>query len=334
MLEACKTMTMTALQRYEERDLTALNEHWKAYLEDNDYAVNTVKKYPQVVTHFLDWYEQHQHIPLTLHTLTPITLVSYRNALQKNKATSTVNVHVNALRTWCAWLLDQGYLPTNPAARFKLVDHQAVSRRDGLTPQQVDTLLQAAQRSREKERNYAIVQLLLQTGLRLSECAQLTFNDLTIGERSGLVEVRAGKGNKARSIPLNATARKALAEYLGPRIQVAPTLKAVAATWPPRVAATVPLWLSQKKGQLTASAIAQMIVELVEACGSRFPQETSAHTLRHTFAHNYLERHPGDIGGLATLLGHSSLDTTMLYSQPSVNQLAARIEEISLNAYL
>ena len=137
MLEAWKTMTMTALQRFEERDLTALNEHWKAYLEDNDYAVNTVKKYPQVVTHFLDWYEQQQHIPLTLHTLTPITLVSYRNALQKNKATSTVNVHVNALRTWCAWLLDQGYLPTNPAARFKLVDHQAVWRRDGLTPQQV-----------------------------------------------------------------------------------------------------------------------------------------------------------------------------------------------------
>lgn len=153
-------------------------------------------------------------------------------------------------------------------------------------------------------------------------------------ERSGLIEVRAGKGNKARSIPLNATARKALAEYLGPRMQVAPTLKAVAATWPPRAAATVPLWLSQKKGQLTASAIAQMIVELVEACGSRFPQETSAHTLRHTFAHNYLERHPGDIGGLATLLGHSSLDTTMLYSQPSVNQLATRVEEISLNAYL
>jgi site-specific recombinase XerD len=279
------------------------------------------------------WYEQQEHVPLTLHTLTPITLVSYRNDLQKHKATSTVNVHVNALRTWSVWLLDQGYLPNNPAARFKLVDHQTVSRRDGLKPTQVNTLLQAAQRSREKARNYAIVQMLLQTGVRLSECAQLTFGDLTVGERSGLVEVRAGKGNKARSVPLNSTARLALAEYLGPRMDVDPTLKAVAAAWP-RVTSSIPLWLSQKKGQLTASAIAQMIVELVEACGVHFPQETSAHTLRHTFAHNYLERHPGDIGGLATLLGHSSLDTTMLYSQPSVNQLAARIEEISLNAYL
>jgi site-specific recombinase XerD len=73
---------------------------------------------------------------------------------------------------------------------------------------------------------------------------------------------------------------------------------------------------------------------LVEACGTRFPQKTSAHTLRHTFAHNYLERHPGDVVGLAVLLGHSSLDTTLLYCQPSVDQLANRVEQISINAYL
>ncbi|MBA2392838.1 MAG: tyrosine-type recombinase/integrase [Ktedonobacteraceae bacterium] len=326
-------MPMTALQRFEDRDLAELNEVWKASLRDNDYAANTIKKYPQVVAHFLTWYEQQEHVPLTLHTLTPITLVSYRNALQQQKATSTVNVAVNALRTWCTWLMEEGYLPSNPAARFHLVDQQAVSHRDGLKPSQVNTLLQTSQRSREKTRNYAIVQLLLQTGLRLSECAHLTFGDLTIGERGGLVEVRAGKGNKARSVPLNSTARLALAEYLGPRIDVAPTLKAVATAWP-RVTPSVPLWLSQKKGKLTASAIAQMIAELVEDCGVHFPQETSAHTLRHTFAHNYLNQHKGDIVGLATLLGHSSLDTTMLYSQPSVNQLAARVEEISLNAYL
>jgi site-specific recombinase XerD len=325
-------MSMTTLQRYEDHDLAVLKDHWREHLQQQDYAANTIKKYPQVVSHFLTWCEQQEHSPLTLHTLTPITLVSYRNALQQQKATSTVNVAVNALRTWCTWLMEEGYLPNNPAARFKLVDHQTVSHRDGLKPIQVNALLQAAQRSREKVRNYAIVQLLLQTGLRLSECAQLTFGDLTLGERSGLVEVRAGKGNKARSVPLNSTARSALAEYLGPRIDVAPTLKAVAAAWL-RVTPSIPLWLSQKKGKLTASAIAQMIAELVEACGSRFPQETSAHTLRHTFAHNYLDQHKGDIVGLATLLGHSSLDTTMLYSQPSVNQLATRVEEISLNAY-
>lgn len=64
------------------------------------------------------------------------------------------------------------------------------------------------------------------------------------------------------------------------------------------------------------------------------PANTSAHTLRHTFARNYLAEFPGDVVGLASLLGHTSLDTTRLYSQPTFGHLAARVEQLSQNAYL
>src|SRR5947207_14527233 len=77
----------------------------------------------------------------------------------------------------------------------------------------------------------------------------------------------------------------------------------------------------------------QMIADLVKAAGALVPKETSAHTLRHTFARSYLAQYPGDVGGLATPLGHSSLDTTRLYSQPEVCQLATRIEQPNLNAH-
>jgi integrase/recombinase XerC len=63
------------------------------------------------------------------------------------------------------------------------------------------------------------------------------------------------------------------------------------------------------------------------------PPTASAHTLRHTFAHNYLAEHPGDIVGLAALLGHSSLDTTRIYSQPTIEQLTTRVEQLPQNAY-
>lgn len=76
-----------------------------------------------------------------------------------------------------------------------------------------------------------------------------------------------------------------------------------------------------------------MIAELVEAAGELVPEETSAHQLRHTFARSYLAQYPGDLVGLATLLGHRSLDTTRLYSEPSVSQLSTRVERLSLNAY-
>jgi site-specific recombinase XerD len=265
-------------------------------------------------------------------------LIGYRNALQheEHKSISTINLRISALRAWCAWLVDQGYLPLDPAARVKLVSGAVGSKREGLSSSQVNALLRQAQASRDSARNYAIVQVLVQTGIRLSECSALTFGDITFGERSGLLLIRAGKGNKVRSVPLNASARDALATYVAPRLEVEKvSLKAVAAKWPkpPSPHSFEPVWLSQKGGALTTSAMGQMIAELVEAAGELAPEEASAHHLRHTFARSYLAQYPGDLVGLATLLGHRSLDTTRLYSEPSVSQLSTRVERLSLNAY-
>ncbi len=59
----------------------------------------------------------------------------------------------------------------------------------------------------------------------------------------------------------------------------------------------------------------------------------SAHTLRHTFALNYLKQNPGKIVDLANLLGHESLDTTAVYTKPSQADLSRDLENSSLNVY-
>src|SRR3989440_2343977 len=324
----------------ERRDqmLNGLLEDWRRFLQEHDHSTGTVKKYMQAVARFLAWYEQQERMPLQIATLTPIALIGYRNELQheQHKSVSTINLRVSALRAWCAWLVDQGYLSLDPAARVKLVGGEVGSKREGLSSSQVNALLRQAQLSRDPARNYAIVQVLVQTGIRLSECSGLTFGDLTFGERSGLLLVRAGKGNKTRSVPLNASAREALASYVAPRLGVGkPSIKTVATRWPKSSTPQgfLPLFASQKGGALTTSAMGQMIDDLVKAAGELVPQATSAHTLRHTFARNYLAQYPGDLVGLATLLGHSSLDTTRLYSQPSVEQLSTRVEQLNINAY-
>ena len=315
-----------------------LLDRWRHHLQEHDRSAGTVKKYTQAVAHFLAWHEREEQAPLQLSALTPIALIGYRNHLQheQHKSTSTINLQVSALRSWCGWLTEQGYLAVDPAAHVKLVGGEASSSRKGLKSVQVNALLRQAQNSRDPARNYSIVQVLLQTGIRLSECATLTFEDITFGERSGLLCVRAGKGNKARSVPLNASAREAIAAYAAPRLGIEkPSVKAVAKGWPrPKSSeAHEPLFLSQKGGALTTSAMGQMIADLVKAAGVLVPEETSAHTLRHTFARSYLAQYPGDVVGLATILGHSSLDTTRLYSQPEVSQLAMRVEQLNINAY-
>ena len=123
-------------------DLSLL-EDWRRFLQEHDHSTGTVKKYTQAVAHFLAWYEQQERMPLQIATLTPIALIGYRNELQheQHKSVSTINLRVSALRAWCAWLVDQGYLLLDPAARVKLVGGEVGSKREGLSSSQVNALL-------------------------------------------------------------------------------------------------------------------------------------------------------------------------------------------------
>ncbi len=78
-----------------------------------------------------------------------------------------------------------------------------------------------------------------------------------------------------------------------------------------------------------------MIQDLVRACAVRgvVPAGMTPHSLRHTFATRYLAAHRDDLVGLARLLGHSSLDATRIYVQPTEEELATRVDRIDLNAY-
>jgi len=182
-----------------------------------------------------------------------------------------------------------------------------------------------------------MVQMLVQTGMRIGECVALRWGDITFSEKSGQALIRSGKGNKARVVPLNGSVRQALAEYLAPQLAVSPTLRAVAAAWTDQDLAfrATQLWRSQK-GTLTLVSMDRLIKDFIRSCAQRdlVPEATTAHGLRHTFATRYLAAHPGDLVGLARLLGHSSLDTTKIYVQPTNEQLADNVDHIDLNAYM
>jgi len=296
-------------------------------------APATQRRYHNAILHFFAWYVQAEGRVLALDDLHPITLVGYRASLQEMAAASTVNTHLFAIRAWCAWLVEHGFLLVNPAARLKLVGRQAPTKPHALTPAQVNAILRQTQQTRNARRNTAILHMLVQTGMRIGECAALRWEDISYGEKRGYVSIRAGKGNKARRVPLNESARQALADYLAPLLQTEPTLKAVAVAW--QRAPREPVWASERGDRLSVREMSRMIQDLVRACAARdlVPANTTPHSLRHTFATRYLAAHRDDLVGLARLLGHSSLDATRIYVQPTEEELAARVERIDLNAY-
>jgi len=199
---------------------TGLLADWVTSLREDDRSTHTIRAYAGAIQRFFAWYEREEGRPPTLADLTPVALTGYRHDLQhrQKQATRSVNSAVAAIRAFCRWLTEQGHLPTNPAARLKAIGQQAPPAPQGLSDREVHALLRAAGRTRHPARDYALVQLLLQTGLRIGECAALDYEDLVIGERRGSLFVRGGKGNKARTVPLNASARAALVAHAAPAL--------------------------------------------------------------------------------------------------------------------
>jgi site-specific recombinase XerD len=92
----------------------------------------------------------------------------------------------------------------------------------------------------------------------------------------------------------------------------------------------MPVFLSKRGTSLAVRSAQAVVAQLAVQAGiQRIP--VSAHTLRHTFAVHYLQRHPGKLRDLADLLGHASLDTTALYTRPSRDDVAADLERSPLN---
>jgi integrase/recombinase XerC len=161
--------------------------------------------------------------------------------------------------------------------------------------------------------------LLLQAGLRVGETTSLCIGDVRLRSRGGEVHVRYGKGEKEREVPLNASVRRALSAYLETRHAAAPE-------------PGEPLFLSRTGERLSERSVQALVQGLARRARiSRL--SVSPHTLRHTFALQYLKQNPGKLVELASLLGHDSLDTTAIYTRPSAEDLAADLEGSSLNVY-
>jgi site-specific recombinase XerD len=157
-------------------------------------------------------------------------------------------------------------------------------------------------------RDAAIVKLILFAGLRVGEIFQLHISDLIIDERKGIVVVREGKGTKRREIPLNAKARKALLDYL----QVRPDVE------------TNDLFLGQRNEGVQSKTIQRAVQRFSKKTGLK---KVTPHILRHSFAKALIDTGIS-LEKVATLLGHSNLNTTRIYTTPSEEELSDALEKL------
>ena len=289
-----------------------------ASLAHDDLAPATLRGYCYDLRHFLAWYGTVQDSPFTIEGLAEYDLIAYRqHMVAAGRRPATINRRLDALRRLCRWARGTGALSADAAGNVRPMRTVRNRQPVGLTDVEIHALLRAAGASSHglAARNYALVQLMLQAGLRVGEVAALKVADITMNDRSGSVRIRQGKGLKAREVPLNATGRRALKQHLDHRHMPGQD---------------TPLFISSRETAMPVRTIQSVVASIARRARLK-RVAVSAHTLRHTFALGYLRDNPGKLLELAGLLGHESLDTTVVYTRPSRDDLAADLERSHLN---
>lgn len=261
----------------------------------------TARAYAEDLADFSRWFEGTNGQDVTPALVTTVDLREYQSHMLtvRGLKPATINRRMAAIRAWLRWAKGAGVIQDLP--RFP---HQASIPRGA--PKALDKLEEARfLRAVEREgngRDSALIALMLYAGLRVGEVVMLQREDVEISERKGRVIVRAGKGMKHRAVPLCLEARN----------MVRPWLLKVTKKW-------VFPGHSEHLSVRAAQDVIKKYAYLAHLEG------VTPHTLRHTFATRLL-RAGKDIVIVATLLGHSRLDTTARYTRPGWTDLERAVE--------
>jgi len=220
-----------------------------------------------------------------------------KNGLSK----TTAGRKLAAIRSFLKYLHREGYIKSNPA---KLVSTPKAPK---LLPKflSVDETFSLIEQPRGigfmRARDRAILELLYSSGLRVSEIAGLTMED--INTREGLVKVK-GKGKKERIVPVGSKAVDAIKSYLVEKMLLKRRNKAV--------------FLNRRGEKLSDRGIRRIVVKYARQTG--ISGNIGPHTIRHTFASHLLQS-GADLRVIQELLGHASLSTTQKYTHLDITHL-------------
>lgn len=272
--------------------------------------------------------------------LSPNTIEAYRNDLAHLEAfmmrnnLKLENVTLEQLHTFAASLHEYGITPRSQARvlsgvrsffRFLVLDGVVESDPTELlewpslpehlpvvlTLEEIDRIEDSIDLSKaEGARNRAIIEVLFSCGLRVSELVNMKLSDLYLEDRVLLVR---GKGNKERLVPVSSKAIADLKRWFFDRnlMKIKPGEDDY-------------VFLNRRGAHLTRTMILIMVKRQAEEAGIK--KTISPHTFRHSFATALLQG-GADLRSIQAMLGHEKIDTTLVYTHISNEQLRKAILE-------
>ncbi|MCJ7545900.1 MAG: tyrosine recombinase XerC [Deltaproteobacteria bacterium] len=248
-----------------------------------------------------------QGLPSDVAKIDYLTIRLYLGHLYQGKRIKRASVvrKLATLRTFFRYLKREGIVEKNPA-KMVAIPKGGRDLPHTLTVDEAFRFLDIPDAASPLgSRDWAILEFLYSSGLRVGELTALSLHDLDLG--GGIVRVM-GKGSKERMVPIGSKAVEALRVYLARRGELMEQGKS----------APQYLFLNHRGGRLSARSVGRMITKYRLQGG--IVKETTPHTFRHSFATHLLDA-GADLRGIQELLGHASLSTTQKYTHVSSAKL-------------
>jgi len=289
-----------------------INEAIKGYVLDckvRGRSHRTIEWYEQKLRYFARWLDEEEEV-VVLDKVTVVHLRSFvlhiqtetvgRRAVNREDGGNPVKIspltvkgYVQVIKGFFNWCHSEELISTNPAHRLKLPavpDYMIPT----FTSEHIKAMLDACDLSTVLGyRDYTLMLVLLETGIRVSELCGLCVQDV----HDDYIRV-VGKGNKEREVGISPDVAKLLWKYIHHHRK-------------PAYDKEVRVFVNRYGQPVTPNGVEQLLIDVKNRAAIEGVR-VSAHTFRHTFARMYLEQ-GGEIYRLSRLMGHSSVEITEEY---------------------
>ena len=289
-----------------------LIESYVRYLRyERNASPHTIRNYRSDLVQFRDFLaDGNKDTDVDIKSVDPWKIRAFLALLyEKGEKKSSMARKLAAIRAFFKFLTGERRLAESPAEVISTPMLEKKLPRI-MTEEELNTFLDrmaqaAASGDAAFIRDYAILELLYASGLRVSELAGLDLRNVNFEDAFVLVR---GKGNKERIVPFGSKARAAIESYLPIRERILVET---------RTGATA-LFLNARGGRLTTRSVDRLLKHYVRLYGPDV--KVSPHSLRHAFA-SHLLAEGADLRAIQEMLGHKSLATTQRYTQVSIRKL-------------
>jgi integrase/recombinase XerD len=256
---------------------------------------NTLKNYKRDLINFNTYLQQYN---VSMDSLNDLIVQQFLNNLRGQYSPSTINRMYAAIRSFCHW---SNQLHATEDVEIQSVPHISKQESKGLTESEVTKLrLSVAndKSSTTKQRDQAIIDFLLYTGCRVSELCNMNREDVTYHNGTYTIYIKKSKTNQTRKVFMDSKQFKYIKRYIDNR--------------------------SDDNEALFLSKRGRISIRMVQEVLNNY--NVNPHLLRHTFC-SILARNNVDVFTIAQLAGHSDINTTRRYSNPTEKEMAESVSK-------